>query len=460
MFYNRYNMERKTAAIELMENAPVWRAIIKLGLPTMLSMIVQGVYNITDTFFIGMTGDPDLIAGISLAFPLFMLTQGIGSMLGVGSASYISRKLGERDYEEARHTASVTFYLTFIIGGVMSAVMLLFKGGILSIIGASAETYAPTDEYFTVVCIFCIAMIQNITLQSMVRSEGAAMPAMVGMVIGIAVNIALDPLFILTFGWGVSGAAWATVIGATVSCIYFIHFVSSKKTLLSLLPKDMKPNKVMISEILKIGVPMGLTHFMLTIAGIATNILAAGYGDFVVAGQGINMRVNSLAFSMVMGLALGFQPFAGYNYGARNYKRLNTGLKTTIIYSTSLSVVFSAIFFIFCSDIVALFIDDAPTVEAGTRLLRAFVFGMPFIGVQVTLMTTFQALGKPIRAFIVTMGRSCMVFLPLLFILNYVFGFDGYVLAQPLADIITSAMSIVLGVTLFKTLKHTMNSAV
>jgi putative MATE family efflux protein len=445
-------MGHEGTAIHLMENAPVWRTILRLGLPTMLGMVVQAVYNITDTFFIGMTGDPNLVAGISLAFPLFMITQGIGSMFGVGSASYISRKLGEQDYDEARHTASVTFYLTFIIGAVMSAVMLLCKSDILGVIGTSENTYAPADEYFTVICIFSMVMIQNISLQGMVRSEGASVAAMTGIVVGIIVNIALDPLFILTFKWGAVGAAWATVIGNAISAIYFIRFMVSRKSVLSISLRDIKPNRAMISEILKIGIPAGLTHIVMSIAGMVNNIFAAGYGDFVVAGQGINMRVNSLAFSMVAGLALGFQPFAGYNYGARNYSRLKAGLKITVLYSSGLSVAFSALLFIFGNDIVALFINDAPTVKAGAQLLRAFVIGMPFIGIQMTFMTTFQALGKPIQALIITMGRSCAVFLPLLFILNFYWGFDGYVMTQPVADIITSGISVALSVSLLRTI--------
>jgi putative MATE family efflux protein len=444
--------------IQLMERMPLSKAIIKLALPTMLGMVVQSVYNMTDTFFIGMLGDPDLVAGVSIAMPLFFLTQGIGSLFAIGSASYISRKLGEKDYTEARRTNSVTIYSTLIIGAAMTTLMLIFKAPILDMIGASPDTFTYADDYFTIVCLFSIVMILNISMQGLVRSEGAATEAMLGMVVGLGLNIALDPLFIIYFGWGVKGAAWATIIGAAVSCLYYLRFFRSKKSFLSIHPRDAKPNKVMLSEIFKIGVPAGLTHIVMSAGGALSNIFAAGYGDHVVAATGINMRICSLAFMLVMGLAMGFQPFAGYNYGAGNYDRLKRGLKLTILYSSCISVVFTVLFLFAGHVLVRFFMDDEATVDAGVRILHAFVTGMPFLGIQMTMMTTFQALGKPIRALIVTLGRQCLAFIPLLFILNNAFGFDGYIFAQPMADNTTTVISVILGVTLFREMKKKSNA--
>jgi putative MATE family efflux protein len=444
------------ATIALMESVPVEKAIVKLALPTVLGMIVQSVYNLTDTFFIGMTGDPNLVAGISLAFPLFMIVQGLGSMFATGSASYISRKLGEKDYDEARRANSVTFYTTFVIGATTILIMFLLKDGILRISGTSEATFGPTDDYFTVIVIGSIFMIQNISMQGQVRSEGRALQAMIGMLLGIVVNIVLDPVFILVLDWGTGGAAWATVIGAFVSCVYFVIFFNSKKTLLSLKLVDLKPNKTMYAEILKIGIPAGMSHIVMSACAVINNVYAAGFGDHVVAGAGVNMRIGSLAFMLVMGISTGFQPFAGYNYGSGNYKRLLKGLKFTVGLATGASIFFSAVFALFGRELISLFIDDGATVEAGTRMLLAFVIGMPFGGIQLTLSTTFQALGKPIRALIVMMGRQCLFFIPLLLFLTHYFGFDGYIYTQPISDIATSAVSVLLGITLFKNLKRQM----
>jgi Na+-driven multidrug efflux pump len=215
----------------------------------------------------------------------------------------------------------------------------------------------------------------------------------------------------------------------------------------------MRPNRIMLGEIMKIGIPAGLTHIVMSFCGALNNIFAAGYGDHVVAAAGINMRVCGLAFMIVMGLATGFQPFAGYNYGAKNYERLRRGLRLTILYSTGASLAFTVLFFFAGNSLMRLFIDDGPTVEAGESILLAFITGMPFLGIQMTMMTTFQALGKPIRALIVTLGRQCLAFIPLLFILNSAFGFNGYIFVQPAADNITTVISVLLGVTLFRKLK-------
>jgi Na+-driven multidrug efflux pump len=182
-------------------------------------------------------------------------------------------------------------------------------------------------------------------------------------------------------------------------------------------------------------------------------VYAASYGDHVVAGAGINMRVCSLTFMLVMGIATGFQPFAGYNYGAQNYARLLKGLKFTLAFATCISVFFGILFVILGEEVIAIFIDDPQTIEAGRRMLLAFVCGMPFLGIQNTMMITFQSLGKPIRALVVTLGRQCLFFIPLLILLDHNFGFDGYIFTQPISDIATSVISIALAITLFKGMK-------
>jgi putative MATE family efflux protein len=433
-----------------MGRAPVSNAIIRLALPTMLGMIAQSVYNMTDVFFIGLTDDRNLVAGVSIAMPLFFLTQGLGSVFAIGSASYISRKLGADDLAEARRTNAVSFYLTIALGLVVAAVCILCKGQFLTLAGASSATYGPANSYFTIVAAFSVVMIQNVALQGQCRSEGATKRATIGMVIGIGVNIALDPLFIFTFDMGIAGAAWATVIGAAISDIYFIMFFRSEKSMLTLGVSAMKPNRRMIAEILKIGVPAAASNIVMSVSAILSNNFAEAYGDHVVAAAGINIRVCSMAFMLVLGLALGFQPFAGYNYGAGNLKRLTKGLSVTLLYGTVVSVAFTILFFFRGEQIMAFFINDPATIEAGSQILRTFIIGMPVIGIQVTLMITFQALGKPVRAAIVTMGRQCFFFIPLLIILNSRFGFDGYVFAQPVADILTTGVALALAATMIR----------
>jgi len=436
--------------IALMEQAPAAESIITLALPMMLSMIAQMVYNMTDTFFIGQTGDPNMVAGISLAMPLFMVSQGIGNIFAVGAASYISRKLGEKDLDEARRTNAVTFYTTIIVGVIITVILLIFKTPVLRVIGTSENTFPLADSYFSIINYFLVFAILSIGLSGQMRAEGATGKAMKGTLIGIITNIALDPLFILVFKWNVAGAAWATIVGQIASTAYFVHYFRSKNTILSISPRDFKPSRRIYAEVLKIGVTAALAHIVMTLSAILTNRIAASYGDVVVAASGINQRITSIAFMLVMALAQGYQPFAGYNYGAKNFSRLKAGLRITVIFTTALSVFFLAVFLAAGPLLIRVFIRDEATITAGATLIRAFVWGLPFLGVQMTLMVTYQALGKPVLAAVVTMGRQFLFYLPLLFTLNHFWHFNGYIYSQPVADICTSVLSLLLSRVIFR----------
>ncbi len=434
----------------LMGKTPVRQAVLRLALPTMLGMVVQTIYNLTDTFFVGQTGDTNLVAAISLVIPLFMAIQALGNIFSAGSASYISRQLGEKNFTEARHTNAVAFYLSILFGAVMTAVFLPVKQPLLLLMGASADTYAATAEYFTIITGGFALLVLQVSLAGLVRSEGATTKSMLGMVIGLGTNIVLDPVFILALDMGVAGAAWATLIGNAFGvAFYVIHFLS-KKTHLSISPRDFKPSKRIIAETFKIGLPAGLSTMIMGISMALGNILAASYGDHVVAGNGIQMRVNSMCIMLMIGMAQGYQPFAGYNYGAKNYHRLISGLKTTMLYNTILACFFTLLFIFFGRNIISVFIDDPATIEAGTKILHAFVWGAPFIGLQMTLMVTFQATGKALKSMVISLGRQCLLYVPLLFLLNGLFGFDGYIYAQPAADILITVIAVLMSISFLK----------
>ncbi|MDR0629245.1 MAG: MATE family efflux transporter [Treponema sp.] len=440
--------------IALMEQARPALAIIRLALPMMLAMIAQMVYNMTDTFFIGQTGDPNMVAGISLAMPLFIVSQGVGNIFGVGAASYISRLLGARKGKEAKQTCSVAFWTTFGMGLVITVVLFLFRKSFLRVSGASEVTFPYADSYFSIINAFIAVALLNIALSGQMRSEGATAKATKGMLIGIVLNVILDPLFILALGWGVAGAAWATVIGTIASVLYYGRHFTSRDSLLSISPKDFTPNPRLYAEILKIGIPAALSNIAMTICFVFRNRVAASYGDFVVAGSGINQRVGSISFMLIMALAMGYQPFAGFNYGAKNFDRLKAGFRITLLYSTLLSLFFTLVFTFWGRDIITLFIRDTATIDAGTKLLHAAVWALPFVGLQMTMMVTFQALGKSVLATIVTLGRDFLFYLPLLFIFNRLWQFNGYMYCQPVADGLTTAIALALSARLFRQLKH------
>jgi putative MATE family efflux protein len=407
----------------------------------------------TDMFFIGQTGDPNMVAAISLAFPLFMLTQALGNIFATGGSSYISRMLGAKETAEARHTSAVSFYAAFCIGLLLAVLLLIFKTPVLRLIGASEGTFAYTLDYFSVTNLFMPVAAAGTVLGAQMRSEGATGKAMRAMLLGIVLNIVLDPVLILWLDMGTAGAAWATVAGQTASFVYGVRHFFSDKSLLSVRPADLRPNKAMLFQILSIGIPAGLGNIIMSVSGILGNRIAASYGDFVIAGIGVQMRIASLYFMLVFALAMGYQPFAGFNYGAKNYARLRKGFKRALLYATVLCVAGSVILRLFGDALIRFFIDDVRTIEAGQAMMRTFVWGLPFIGSQVTLMISFQSFGKPLQAMVITLGRQLLFYIPLLYLLNHLFGFTGYVWAQPAADILTTGIALVLSRPLFRIMR-------
>jgi putative MATE family efflux protein len=455
------NLRNKTkyTGIELMASAPVGTAIIRLALPMVAAMLAQSIYNMTDMFFIGQTNDTNMVAAISLVFPVFMLSQALGNMFATGGSSYISRMLGAGEHNEAKKSSAVSFFTAVAVGLLLTAALLVFKAPILRMIGASDDTLAHTDDYFSVVVIFMAFAAAGAVMSGQMRSEGATQKAMMLQLIGIVLNIALDPILILGFKMGTAGAAWATVAGQVASVVYGVVYFMSKKTILSIKPVDFKPNRTMMTQILAIGIPAGISNVIMSLSNILTNRIASGYGDYVVAGNGVQMRVASMVFMLIFALAQGYQPFVGYNFGARQFDRLRKGFKLTLLYSTGLCIAGSVVLGLFGNSLVKFFIDDPKTIEAGAQILRIFVWGLPFVGAQVTLMVTFQALGKPVQSTVITMGRQLLFFVPLMFILDHFFGFEGFIWAQPGADILTTGIAIVLGLSLIKLMRGDMGTS-
>jgi putative MATE family efflux protein len=436
-----------------MERAPVSQAVIRLALPMMAAMIAQTIYNMTDMFFIGQTGDPNMIAGVSLVFPLFMLSQALGNIFATGGSSYISRMLGVKNHLEARKTGAVSFYLSMASSLLFTVVLWCFKTPILNLIGASENTLVHAEGYFSIIALFIPVAVTSTLFSALMRSEGAADKAMLLQLVGIVINIILDPIFILVLGWGTRGAAWATILGQLASFFYGIGYVCSGKSTLSIGIKDVRPNRTMLKELFFIGIPAGVSNLLMSLTNILSNRIAAGYGDHVVAGSGVQMRIASLCFMLVFALTMGYQPFAGFNYGAKNFGRLRKGFNMTILLSTILCGAGCLLLFIFGDFFIRFFINDGKTIEAGAAMLRVFIAGLLFLGIQATLTTTFQALGRPVEAMLVTLGRQLLFYVPLLFILNGLFGFNGFILALPAADVFTALLALGLSRPVFRIMR-------
>jgi putative MATE family efflux protein len=444
----------KYTGTQLMENAPVPTAIIKLALPMMAAMLAQSIHSMIDVFYIGRTGDPDMVAAVALVFPIFMLSQAFGNIFAVGSSSYISRLLGTKNTEESKKTSSVCFYFSLITGLLLTVFLLCFKTFILNNIGASEGTFAHADNYYSIIILIMPFAVASTLFSGLLRSEGATEKAMTLQLVGIALNIILTPIFIFVLGWGIKGAAWSTFAGQFASFVYGIWYLCGKKSSLSISTKEYKPNKTMLKEVLFIGVPAGFSNILMSLAAILGNRVAASYGDHVVAGSGVQMRIASLCFMFVFALITGYQPFAGYNYGANKIERFKQGFIFTIIFSTVICCIGSIIFFFFGDYLIGFFINDEQTIQVGAAMLRVFIIGLLFVGVQITIMITYQALGKSFEATLIALGRQILFYVPLLLILNGLFGFRGFILALPLTDVFTAILALLLSGSIFKIMRN------
>lgn len=431
---------------ELMEQVPVKKAILTLAIPTVFSTIIQLIYNLTDTFFIGMLDDPLQLAAISLTFPVFLIIQAIGNIFGSGAPSYISRCLGAKQYEQAKHTSAVSLYSALIGILVITACCFLFMTPILHAIGTSSDTIGPTREYMSVICGFAFVLTLQIILPAMLRAEGKVRQAVTGMVIGTVLNIILDPIFILVLGWGVAGAAWATIVGNFGAVIYYLIYFFREKGIISIFPKDFKPSLVIYKEVVKIGLPSSLAQIIMSFANIFTNNLAVVYGDEVISAFGVAGKALMMVAMIVTGFVMGFTPFAGYNYGARNTHRLIEGIKFTMLAGTAGCIVFLFLFLGLGPIFMRTFTSNPRVVEVGVRLMQAQAWCVPVLAIQMTMMATFQATGQAAKAAIVNFGRQCIFLFPLLYLLNNLFGLTGLMYAQSVADLLTTMVALVIGI--------------
>ena len=430
--------------IKLMEKSPVKRAILVLAIPSVLAMLVQVIYGLTDAFFIGQLNDPNLIAALTLIMPFALLIQAVGNIFAVGGASYISRMLGKKDILEAKRTCSTAFYYSVILGIIVAVVTYSFMQPILALLGTSTATWDAAETYMTILLMFSSIQILQIVLSGLIRSEGATKQAMLGILIGTGVNMVLDYVFILIFNWGIAGAAWATILGNLVGTIYYFFYFKNSNTLLSLHPAFFKPDKKMMLEILSIGLPAALNAFIMSASHIICNNLAISYGENVVAANGIIMRLGAISFFTIMGIAQGYQPFAGYNFGAKNLKRLKDTFVFTITLASTIGALCAIVFYIFGKELLGYFFNNEDAIEKGVVMVRAFVWAMPLFGVHFIISMTFQATGKALKAFILVAVRQIFFFLPMLFILNHLYGFQGFIFAQPAADALTSVIALFL----------------
>ncbi len=430
--------------IQILRDKPPLSAILSLSVPTILAMWVQVFYNLTDTFFVGKLNDPYKVAAVSVAYPIFMILMSVSGVFGFGAASFISRSLGRKDFLMAKKTSATAFYSCTTLALIFTIISLTLISPILRLIGVTPETRKYAYDYLSVIFGGSIIVMLNFMLTQMLRSEGAAKVAMMGMFIGTGLNIILDPIFIMVLGYGVKGAAIATIIGQGTGLLYYFSFYLQRRSLVSIHWKHFSPQSEIFLNIFKIGIPASIHSLMISTSQTLANYMAASYSDMIVASYGIVQRTFSMCIMTLVGLSDGTQPLIGYSYGARNIKRLNKVFKTAVIMATGISLFFVIFFSLFAGHLIRIFINNEQVIEHGIRIMRAFLIALPFAGIQFLIRVSFQALGKGKPALILALTRQGLFYIPSLFFLNKHFGLSGFIYAQPFANVLTFILAVLL----------------
>ncbi len=434
-------MSGRNNKMELLGSAPIPKALMALGVPIMIGMLINALYNLVDAYFVGGLGESPMGA-ISIVFPLGQVVVGLGLMFGNGAASYLSRLLGRGDRETANKVASTALYSSVMIGAVIIIIATIFIQPILALLGATETIMPYALTYARIYVISCIFNVFNVTMNNVVASEGAAKTTMCALLLGAVLNIGLDPIFIYGLDMGVAGAAIATAISQFVSTLVYLTYAIRKKSAFSFSFKDFKPTKQIYAEVLKIGVPT-LTFQLLTSLSIALiNRAANGYGDAVIAGMGAVTRVTSMGTLVVFGFLKGFQPIAGFSYGAKKFDRLREAIKTSILWSTIFCVVVGLLMFLFSTQIISQFANgNAEMIAVGEKSLMANGFSFFLFGFYTVYSSLFLALGKGTAGFILGACRQGICFVPVILILPLIWGMNGILYAQPIADAISAIIT-------------------
>lgn len=445
-------MNEQNKKMELLGNAPIPKALVSLGIPIMIGMLINALYNLVDAYFVGGLGESPMGA-ISIVFPLGQVVVGLGLMFGNGAASYLSRLLGSGDKKTANIVASTALYSSVLIGAVLIIFATIFLKPILTFLGAT-ETIMPYGlTYARIYVISCIFNVFNVTMNNIVASEGAAKTTMCALLLGAVINIGLDPLFIYTFDMGVAGAAIATAISQFVSTLVYLTYILRKRSAFTFSIKDFIPTQQTFVEILKIGIPT-LTFQLLTSLSIALiNRASSTYGDVVIAGMGAVTRVTSMGTLVVFGFLKGFQPIAGFSYGAKNFKRLRESIKISILWSTIFCVAVGLLMVVFSTQIISQFANgNGEMISVGQKSLVANGLSFFLFGFYTVYSSLFLALGKGTAGFFLGACRQGICFVPIILLLPAIWGMSGILYAQPIADIISAIITVFMAFNLHRKL--------
>lgn len=445
--------------IKILKEEDIDKALFKLGIPMVISLLVAALYNVVDTYFVSSLGK-EAVAAVSVAFPIQLIFLGIGLTFGAGAGSYISRLLGGNNKKEASIVATVALISSAILGIITSIALFCYLEGVLKFMGAIPSIMEISKSYTEIFIVGGVLGAINVTLGNLVVAQGAAKISLKAMLSGSISNMVLDPIFIFGLNLGVRGAAIATLIARVItSLMYLIYFVGDKN-LIEIKLSNFKPTLTIYKEVLNIGISMLILQILQTISISKISYAASFYGEEAIAAMGIVLRIVTLGTNVVFGYMKGLQPLAGFNYGAKNHERIREAIKASIKWTSVFCIVWTLIIYVFAPSILSIFGTDENVLNIAVPALRAGVIMFITFGFQFTYSTLYLSMGKALGGVFLNSLRQGIIFIPIILLLPKFMGLNGVIYAQTVSDLITTIITIPFAISIHKSLKSEIKSSI
>ncbi len=447
-----------TSKTLLFEQTPIPKAVMTLAIPTVISSLVMVIYNLADTYFVGMLNDPVQNAAVTLAAPVLLAFNAVNNLFGVGSSSMMSRALGQKDYDTVYRSSAFGFYCALASGILFSLLYSIFHTPLLHMLGTDSGTFAATGAYLTwTVSCGAAPAILNVVMAYMVRSEGASLHASLGTMSGCLLNIILDPIFILPWGlnMGAAGAGLATFLSNCVACVYFfvLLYVKRGHTYVCIRPSMLGLRKAIVLGICGVGIPASIQNLLNVTGMTVLNNFTSSYGADAVAAMGIVQKINMVPLQIALGTSQGIMPLISYNYASGNFKRMKQTLLFTAKIILSALTVVTIGYYLGAGGLTSLFMKNEVIVDYGTKFLHGLCISLPFLCMDFLAVGVFQACGFGKKALVFALLRKIVLEIPALFLLNYLFPLYGLAYAQFTAELILAIAAVIVLLRLFQGLQ-------
>ena len=452
-------MDERDAKIVVFEQTPIPQAVVKLAVPTILSSLVMVLYNLADTYFVGMLNDPVQNAAVTLAAPVLLAFNAVNNLFGVGTSSMMSRALGLKDYDTVRRSSAFGFYCALGFGALLAFGCTVLKTPLLALLGADSVTMEATAGYMRwTVTMGAVPAILNVVMAYLVRSEGGALHASIGTMSGCLLNIVLDPIFILPWGldMGAAGAGLATWLSNCVACGYFfvLLWVKRGRTYVCVDPRRFTLQRRIVKGVCAVGIPAAIQNLLNVTGMTILNNFTSAFGADAVAAMGISYKIYMVPMYISQGLSQGIMPLVSYNYASGNIPRMKGTVYFARRIAMTVLITVAALYFLFPHFFISLFMENASIIDYGSHVLRGFCLGLPFLGMDFLGVGVFQAVGMGREALVFAILRKIALEIPALVLLNTFFPLYGLAYAQCVAEVILACASVVVLRRLFWRLEH------